>query len=137
MARGTPDHTRPSAIGQPDVEPREIAQLRRELEAAAGAFGDSDSMTTAHRARVVHNIESVVADAASAAARAGHGRQAVRLLAEAVGPGSPWPGSPWPGSPWPGSDAAWWQVLALSTEAVRTWFLPELDDDHVLTTALA
>ena len=64
--------------------PREIILLQSALRSAFHAFDDIARMTMEHRVRVVYDVTGVVPDAASAAARAGHGTWAEALVREAA-----------------------------------------------------
>lgn len=65
--------------------PREIADLENALTSAFHAFDAIEEMDFAHRVRVVDEISGIVPEAAAAAARAGYGDSAERVLLAAAG----------------------------------------------------
>lgn len=75
------------------VVPSAVRRLRLSLDAAFHAFDGDGSMTPEHRQRVIHDIAGEVADAASAAARAGYPSWAGSLVREAEGCPPLWAGS--------------------------------------------
>jgi hypothetical protein len=91
------------------AESTEIVRLRREIESAWGAFDDIEQMEWSHRVLVVRSIVGSLPDAASAAARAGHGEFAGQLLRDAT---------QFP-PPWASICSKWDAALAMSIEAVE------------------
>ncbi|WP_345374167.1 hypothetical protein [Frondihabitans cladoniiphilus] len=64
--------------------PATIRALECQLATAYHAFDDIEAMSWEHRVRVVDELTSAVPDAASAAARAGHGPWASRVVRSAA-----------------------------------------------------
>ena len=92
------------------AESMEIVRLRREIESAWGAFDDIELMEWDHRVLVVRSIVGSLPDAASAAARAGHGDFALQLLHDAA---------LFP-PPWASICSKWDAALAMSVEIVES-----------------
>lgn len=96
-------------------ESREIVRLRREIESAWQAFDDIELMSWEHRVLVVRGVVGSLPDAASAAARAGHGAFALQLLRDAAR---------FP-PPWASICTKWDLALEMSTEAVEAVAWPD------------
>jgi hypothetical protein len=93
----------------------EITSLRREIESAWGAFDAVDEMSWEHRVLVVRYVVGALPDAASAAARAGHGEAALSLLHDALA---------FP-PPWAEFCTKWEHAVRVSIEAVECVAWPE------------
>jgi len=114
--------------GSQGFESVEVTRLRREIESAWGAFDDIDQMGWDHRVLVVRYVIGALPDAASAAARAGHARLALRLLDDAAR---------FP-PPWASICTGWERALGASRAAVEFRDAPVwVDDEPVGTTSPA